>query len=97
MYRAELYAILVALEVFRGDLEVFSDCKGVVDEAGRIRNGGRVSPTSRHADLWARYRDALKASTLIFQKSSRKVETLLGGRWPFLKTARKDFRPFERT
>ena len=40
---------------------------------------------------------AAAATTLIFQKSSRKVETLLGGRWPFKKTARKDFRPFERT
>ena len=55
MYRAELYAILVALEVFRGDLEIVSDCKGVVDEAERIRNGGRVNPSSRHADLWTRY------------------------------------------
>ena len=70
VYRAELYAILVALEVFRGDLqEIVSDCKGVVDEAERIRNGGRVNPTSRHADLWARYSEALKAqgirSTLV--------------------------------
>ena len=60
VYRAELYAILVALEVFRGDLEVVSDCKGVVDEAERFRSG-RVNPTSRHADLWARYSGALKA------------------------------------
>ena len=61
MYRSELYAILLALEVFRGDLEIVSDCKGVMDEAERIRNGGRVNPISRHADLWARYSEALKA------------------------------------
>ena len=61
VYRAELFAALVALEVFRGDLEIVSDCKGVVDEAERIRAGGKVSPTSKHTDLWARYRDALKA------------------------------------
>ena len=29
VYRAELYAILVAHEVFRGDLEIVSDCKGL--------------------------------------------------------------------
>ena len=58
VYRAELYAILVALEVFRGGLEIVSDCKGVADEAERIRNGGRVNPVSRHADLWARYSGA---------------------------------------
>ena len=43
VYRAELFAILVALEVFRGDVEVVSDCKGVVDEAERIRAGGTAS------------------------------------------------------
>ena len=32
-----------------------------MDEAERIRAGGKVSPTSKHTDLWARYRDALKA------------------------------------
>ena len=51
----------MAFEVFRGNLEIVSDCKGVVDEAERIRAGGKASPTSRHADLWARYRDALGA------------------------------------
>ena len=61
VYRAELYAILVALEVFRGDVEIVSDCKGVVDEAERIRGGGGVDPTSRHADLWVRYSEALGA------------------------------------
>ena len=61
VYRAERYAVLIPLEVFRRDLEIVSDCKGVVDEAERIRAGGKVSPTSRHTDLWARYRDALKA------------------------------------
>ena len=59
--RAELFAVLVAFEVFRRDLEIVSDCKGVVDEAERIRAGSKVSPTSKHTDLWARYRDALKA------------------------------------
>ena len=58
VYRAEFYAVLVAFEVFRGDLEIVSDCKGVVDDAERIRAGGKVSPTSRHT---ARNRDALKA------------------------------------
>ena len=61
VYRAELFAILVALEVFRGEVEIVSDCKGVVDEAERIRAGGRVSPTSRRADLWVGYRKALSA------------------------------------
>ena len=59
-YRAELFAVFIAPEVFRKDMEIVSDCKGVVDEAERIRAGGKVSPTSRHTDLWARYRDALK-------------------------------------
>ena len=54
VYRVELFAILVALGVFRGDVEVVSDCTGVVDEAECIRVGGRVSPTSRHAELWFR-------------------------------------------
>ena len=44
VYRSELFAILVALEVFRGDVEIVSDWKGVVDEAERIRAGGAVSP-----------------------------------------------------
>ena len=52
VYRAELFAILAALEVFRGEVDVVSNCKGVADEAERIRADGRVSPTSRHADLW---------------------------------------------
>ena len=30
--------------VFRGDVEIVSDCKGVVDEAERIRSGGRGGP-----------------------------------------------------
>ena len=64
VYRAELFAILVALEVFRGEVEVVSDCKGVVDEAERIWAGGRINPTSRHADLWFRYRNALSAEGL---------------------------------
>ena len=51
-------------------MEIVSDCKGVVDEAERIRNGGRVNPTSKHADhIWARYSEALRAqgirSTLV--------------------------------
>ena len=54
VYRAELFAVLVALEVFSDCKGVVSDCTGVVDEAERIRAGGRVSPTSRHTDLWAR-------------------------------------------
>ena len=53
--RAALFAVIVAFGVFRGDLEIASDCNGVVDEAERIRVGGKVSPTSRHTDLWARY------------------------------------------
>ena len=61
VYHAELFAILVALEVFRWEVEIVSDCKGVVDETERVRAGGRVSPTSRHADLCVRYRDALSA------------------------------------
>ena len=61
VYRAELFAVLVALEVFRGDLEIVSDCKGVIDEAERIRAGGKVSPTSKHTDPWTRYKDAPKA------------------------------------
>ena len=64
VYRAELFAILAALEIFRGEVEIVSDCKGVVDEAESIRAGGGVSPTSRHADLWARYRNALSAEGL---------------------------------
>ena len=40
-YRAELFALLVAIEIFRGDLTVVSDCKGVVDEAERVRRAGR--------------------------------------------------------
>ena len=64
VYRAELFAILVALEIFRGDVEVVSDCKGVVDEAEPIKAGGTVSPTSRHADLWLRYKNALSAEGL---------------------------------
>ena len=59
VYRAELFALLVAVEIFRGDLVVVSDCKGVVDEAERIRKGGAPSPTSRHADLWARLGSAM--------------------------------------
>ena len=35
-----------------------------MDEAERIRAGGRVSPTSRHADLWFRYKNALFAEGL---------------------------------
>ena len=60
VYRAELIALLVAVEIFRGDLTVISDCEGVVDEAERIRGGGRPSPTSRHADLWARLDAAIR-------------------------------------
>ena len=45
-YRAELFAIaiLVALEVFRWGVEIVPDCKGVVNEAERVRAGGRVRP-----------------------------------------------------
>ena len=50
VYRAELFAVPVALEAFRRDLEIVSDCKGVVDEAERVRAGGKVSPTSRHTE-----------------------------------------------
>ena len=64
VYRAELFAILVALEVFRGNVETVSDCKGVVDEAERIREGGAVSTISRHADLWFRYKATLEAGGL---------------------------------
>ena len=64
IYRAELFAILVALENFRSEIEIVSDCKGVVDEAERVRDGGRVSPTSKHADLRFRYRNALSAEGL---------------------------------
>ena len=35
-----------------------------MDEAERIRVGGRVSPTSRHPDLWFRYKSALSAEGL---------------------------------
>ena len=37
VYCAELFAILVALEVFRGDAEIVSDCRG----RGRAYQGGR--------------------------------------------------------
>ena len=43
VYRAELFAVLVALAAFREEVGIVSDCKGVVDEAERIRAGGRVS------------------------------------------------------
>ena len=36
VYRAELFAILVALEVFQGDLEIVSDCKAVVDQCNYL-------------------------------------------------------------
>ena len=45
-------------------MEIVSDCKGVVDEAKRIRAGGAVSPTPKHADLWIRYRASLEAGGL---------------------------------
>ena len=61
VYHAELFAILVALEIFRGNLEIVSDRKRVADEAERIRAGGEANPTSKHADFWARCRDALGA------------------------------------
>ena len=59
VYRAE-----VALEIFRGEVDVASDCKRFVDDAERIGAGGRVSPTSRHADSWFRYKNALSAEGL---------------------------------
>ena len=61
VYRAKLFAVLVAFDNPQGDLEIVSDCKEVVDEAERIRGGGKVSPTSKHADLWAKYGNALSA------------------------------------
>ena len=62
VYRAELmFAILVALRIFRGYLEIASVCKRAVDETERIRIGGAVNPITKHADLWVRYRDALSA------------------------------------
>ena len=51
VYRAELFAVLVAREPFQGDLEIVSDCKGVLTEAERMRAGSKVSPTSKHTDL----------------------------------------------
>ena len=59
VYRAELFAVFVALEIFPCNLELVSDYNGVVDEAERIKGGGKVSPISRHAEFWARYRNAL--------------------------------------
>ena len=38
-YRAELFAVLVALEIFLGDSEIVSDCNGVIDEAERTYQG----------------------------------------------------------
>ena len=59
VFRAELYAVVRALEATDGDLTVATDCKGVVVAAqGILGSSARLSPKRNHLDLWWRLRKA---------------------------------------
>ena len=46
--------MVVCVERYQGSYTIVSDCLGVVLGAQRLLEVGTLSPTSRHADLWAR-------------------------------------------
>ena len=62
-YHAELFAILVALKLFRGEIEIVSNCRGAWTRLS-VSELAAGSATSKHADLWVRYRNALSAEGL---------------------------------
>ena len=54
-YRAEVYAVLRALQVCRMHgvgVFIWTDCNAVVVRLRRLLRGGTVKPNSAHADLW---------------------------------------------
>ena len=60
VFRAELFAVVIALEGTQGAIRIASDCQGVVEKAKRlIVDGSVVHPRQHHADLWTR---ALRAA-----------------------------------
>ena len=59
VFRAELYAVVWALEHSQGPLEVVSDCKGVVNRANGILEGDQVHSRLHHVDLRLRYQRAV--------------------------------------
>ena len=56
VYRAELYAVHRAMEESEEDLEIVSDCQGVVDRTTAVLAGADMGPRVPHADLWRRWR-----------------------------------------
>lgn len=51
-FRAELRALVAAVELFSGQLEVACDCRSAVKEANRIlEEAGKVLSTQPHSDL----------------------------------------------
>ena len=55
-----MYALVLCAERFGGSYVIVSDCLGVVKGAQALLDGGKPSPTSRHADLWTRLHAALR-------------------------------------
>ena len=60
--RAELFAVVVAVERDLRRLDIRSDSKYVVDGANELLNGGTVAKTRDHRDLWSRLRTALRSA-----------------------------------
>ena len=61
VYRAELYAVVRAVEESPSQVTVVSDCLGVVQQAQAVLSGGRTAARRHHADLWARLHRAARA------------------------------------
>ena len=51
-FRAELFAVVRAIQATVGSLEIVSDCAGVVESGTRYLKGKKVSAKASHADLW---------------------------------------------
>jgi hypothetical protein len=62
VYRAELYAVVVAAERVAGGCVVVTDCLGVAQGAQRVLKGETPSAVSRHADLWARLNTVVRGN-----------------------------------
>ena len=55
-FRAELRAMVAAVEMFAGELEIASDCEAVVKTANSMLSGHRLDVTMvQHSDLWSRF------------------------------------------
>ena len=86
VFRAELYAVVKALESTGGAVRIATDCQGVVRKALAFLGAHhQIHPRTHHADLWKRAQVAAagRSVNLVWVPSHLGEEAVLDGRTAF--------------